>query len=60
MVLLDSNLFVIDRFFPHDVHYQPNRTLLQSLSTLEADLSIFTLLELCGIASFNLTPTSLT
>lgn len=55
MVLLDSNLFVIDRFFPHDVHYQPNRTLLQSLSTLEAGLSIFTLLELCGIASFNLT-----
>ena len=55
MVLLDSNLFVIDRFFPNDVHYQPNQTFLQSLSTLEPGLSVFTLLELCGIASFNLT-----
>ncbi len=55
MVLLDSNLFVIDRFFPNDIHYQSNKTFLQSLSTLQAGLSIFTLLELCGIASFNLT-----
>jgi predicted nucleic acid-binding protein len=55
MVLLDSNLFVIDRFFLRDAHYQPNKTFLQSLSTLEAGLSVFTLLELCGIASFNLT-----
>lgn len=54
MVLLDSNLFVIDRFFPRDIHYQANRSFLQSLSTLEAGFSIFTMLELCGIASFNL------
>jgi hypothetical protein len=59
MVLLDSNLFVIDRFFPRDEHFQPNRTFLDSLPTLEAGVSIFTLLELCGVASFNLTPKDL-
>src|SRR5262249_31018295 len=59
MVLLDSNLFVIDRFFPRDVHYSSNQTFLQSLPTFDAGLSIFTLLELCGIASFNLTEKTL-
>ena len=54
MVFLDSNLFVIDRFFPRDTHHQANKIFLQTLPTLEAGLSIFTLLELCGIASFNL------
>jgi hypothetical protein len=55
MILLDSNLFVIDRFFPRDTHYPANHAFLQALSTLEASLSVFTLVELCGIASFNLT-----
>jgi hypothetical protein len=59
MVLLDSNLFVIDRFFPRDTHYQTNHAFVQTLPTLEAGLSIFTLLELCGIASFNLSPKEL-
>jgi len=59
MVLLDSNLFVIDRFFPRDAHFQTNRTFLDSLPNLEVGVSIFTLLELCGIASFNLTPKDL-
>lgn len=59
MVLLDSNLFVIDRFFPHDAHFSTNRRFLDSLSTLEASISTFTLMELCGIASFNLTPKDL-
>ncbi len=59
MVLLDSNLFVIDRFFPRDAHFQANRTFLDNLSILEAGMSIFTLMELCGIASFNLTPKDL-
>jgi predicted nucleic acid-binding protein len=59
MVLLDSNLFVIDRFFPRDSNFQTNRTFLDTLATLEAGVSIFTLMELCGIASFNLTPKDL-
>jgi hypothetical protein len=59
MVLLDSNLFVIDRFFPRDSNFQTNRIFLDTLATLEAGMSIFTLMELCGIASFNLTPKDL-
>lgn len=59
MVLLDSNLFVIDRFFPHDAHFLINRRFLDSLATLEAGISTFTLMELCGIASFNLNPKDL-
>ncbi len=59
MVLLDSNLFVIDRFFPRDGNFRANRTFLDALVTLEGGVSIFTLMELCGIASFNLTPKDL-
>lgn len=59
MVLLDSNLFVIDRFFPRDANFQTNRTFLDNLATLDGGVSIFTLMELCGIASFNLTPRDL-
>ncbi len=59
MVLLDSNLFVIDRFFPCDTHCQTNRAFLDILPALDAGVSIFTLMELCGIASFNLTPKDL-
>ncbi|NOT58283.1 MAG: type II toxin-antitoxin system VapC family toxin [Deltaproteobacteria bacterium] len=59
MVLLDSNIFVIDRFFPRDAHFATNREFLDSLSTREAGISTFTLMELCGIASFNLTPKDL-
>lgn len=59
MVLLDSNLFVIDRFFPRDDHFSTNRRFLDSLPTIEAAISTFTLMELCGIASFNLTPKDL-
>ena len=54
MVLLDSNVFVIDRFFPRDTHYQSNKNFLNALQHIEAGLSLFTLLELCGISSFNL------
>lgn len=54
MVFLDSNIFVIDRFFPRDTHYQSNTSFLEKLRRIEAGISLFTLLELCGIASFNL------
>jgi len=54
MVLLDSNLFIIDRFFSKDALYPLNRTFIERLGELEAAISIFTLLEICGVASFNL------
>ncbi len=54
MVLLDSNLFIIDRFFHKDVLYSQNRAFIERLGELEAAISVFTLLEICGVASFNL------
>jgi predicted nucleic acid-binding protein len=54
MVLLDSNIFIIDRFFPGDVVYPSNRAFVKKLADVEAAVSVFTLLEICGVASFNL------
>lgn len=54
MVLVDSNIILIDRFFRQDARYQINRTFLDKLDRELAGISIFTLLELCGVASFNL------
>ena len=54
MLFLDSNLFIIDRFFPKDALYRSNRTFIEKLGELEAAISVFTLLEICGVASFNL------
>jgi hypothetical protein len=52
MVLLDSDIF--DRFFHKDALYPQNRVFIERLGELEAGISIFTLLEICGVASFNL------
>ena len=54
MILLDSNLFIIDRFFPRDALYPQNHDLIERLAEFEAAVSVFTLLEICGVASFNL------
>ncbi|MCZ6876333.1 MAG: hypothetical protein O7G88_22855 [bacterium] len=54
MILLDSNLFIVDRFFPRDAVYPQNRVFIERLAELEAAISVFTLVEICGVASFNL------
>ena len=54
MILLDSNLFIVDRFFPRDTVYLQNRVFIERLAELEAAISVFTLVEICGVASFNL------
>lgn len=56
MVFLDSNIFVIDRFFKRDVKYGINKYFLDSIEKQDVKASIpyFTLLEICGVASFNL------
>ncbi|MGQ9625915.1 MAG: hypothetical protein ACUVV0_03305 [Anaerolineae bacterium] len=55
MILNDSNIFIIDRFFPQDVHYAANKQFINRLPFLDAAISIYSLLEICGLASFNLT-----
>jgi len=54
MVLLDSNIFIIDRFFPRDALYSQNRIFVDKLATTDAAVSALTLLEVCGVASFRL------
>lgn len=54
MVLLDSNVFIIDRFFPQDALYPKNRAFVEQLSSTDAAVSSFTLLEICGVAGFRL------
>ena len=56
MVLLDSNIFIIDRFYRKDDLYPSNRAFIERLAEFESGISIFTLLEAAGVASFNLSP----
>ena len=56
MVLLDSNIFIIDRFYRNDDLYHLNQILIARLGEFESGVSIFTLLETAGVASFNLSP----
>jgi len=59
MVLLDTNIFVIDRFFPRDANYAVNKSLIGRLQKMDCGFSIFSLFELCGLASFNLSSVEL-
>ena len=54
MVLLDSSIFIVDRFFPRDSLYSQNKTFVEKLDSIDAAISSFTLLEVCGAASFTL------
>jgi hypothetical protein len=54
MVLLDSNIFILDRFFPRDSLYPQNKGFVEKLASMDAAISSFTLLEICGAASFRL------
>jgi predicted nucleic acid-binding protein len=59
MVLLDTNVFVIDRFFPRDDRYEVNKRFITLLPEIEAGFCLFSLFELYGISSFNLSPEEL-
>lgn len=54
MVLVDSNVFIVDRFYPRDALYPQNRAFIDKLPSLDAAVSILTLLEVCGAASHRL------
>jgi hypothetical protein len=59
MVLLDSNIFILDRFFPRDSLYAQNKAFVEELASMDAAISSFTLLEICGAASFRLSANEL-
>lgn len=54
LIFLDSNLFIIDRFFRRDALYPATHAFLASLPALSGAVPLFTLFELCGAASFRL------
>ena len=45
MVLLDTNIFVIDRFFPRDPRYADNKNFVKSSSEIDAAFPLFSPVE---------------
>lgn len=58
MDLLDSDLFVLDLRFPNDPRTPVNKRLLESPQTPRVT-TIYIVLEVCGILSFNLSTENL-
>ena len=55
LVLVDTNIFVIDLRYKKDVHYKKNLAFLTAIAENGTGFTtIVNLLELCGILSFNL------
>ena len=55
LVLIDTNIFVIDLRYRRDVHYDNNLAFLKEVAEKGVGFTtIVNLLELCGILSFNL------
>ena len=55
LVLVDTNIFVIDLRYKRDANYEINRTFLDHIGEKRNGFTtIVNLLELCGILSFNL------
>jgi predicted nucleic acid-binding protein len=57
LILVDTDVFVIDLRYPRDPLFEPNRRFLEALARAERGFTtLVNLLELCGILSFNLNP----
>ena len=55
LVLIDTNIFVIDLRYRRDIHYKKNHAFLNAVAEKGTGFTtIVNLLELCGILSFNL------
>ena len=55
LIFIDTNVFIIDLRYKRDKHFRKNRAFLDFIaSSSKGVTSIFNLLEICGILSFNL------
>ncbi|MHA2369641.1 MAG: hypothetical protein ACXADX_12550 [Candidatus Hodarchaeales archaeon] len=54
MIFLDTDIFVLDRFFRKDARYPINTQFLEELKDEKRSTTIYNLLEFLGLASFNL------
>ena len=60
MILVDANVFVLDLRYARDRLYQSNRAFLDALAASgNGAVTLYTLLEVAGILSFNLNPRQL-
>jgi len=57
VIFVDTDIFVIDMLFPKDPRYKVNKQFITSEES--KCTSIYNVLELCGLASFSLSPTEL-
>ncbi|MCL6642781.1 MAG: hypothetical protein K6T71_05610 [Candidatus Bipolaricaulota bacterium] len=60
-VLIDSDVFLIELRYPRDRRYAKNKAFLERVRSgeLVGWTTVYNLLEICGILSFNLSPQSL-
>jgi len=60
-VLIDTDVFIIDLRYHRDLRYSENRAFLERVRQGEfvSRITVYTLMEVCGILSFNLSPQSL-
>jgi predicted nucleic acid-binding protein len=55
LILIDTNIFVIDLRYKRDAHFNKNRTFLSAIAQSGFGFTtLVNLLEICGILSFNL------
>jgi len=55
LTFIDTNVFIIDLRYKRDKHFRKNRAFLDFIASGSKGVtSIFNLLEICGILSFNL------
>ncbi len=55
LVLVDTNVFVIDLRYKRDAHFNENRAFLDYIGRKKTGYTtVVNLLELCGILAFNL------
>src|SRR4051794_34539420 len=61
MLAIDSDVFLIDCRYPNDAKYQINRLFLDEITTrqIERATTLFNVLEICGVLTFNLNPSQL-
>jgi hypothetical protein len=59
MVIVDSDVFLIEHRFPRDKRAEINATFLVAVRTAAPALTIFNLMEILGILSFNLSSAKL-
>ena len=60
LILIDTNIFVIDLRYKRDTHFKVNQTFLSLIAQAgNGFTTIVNLLEICGILSFNLNPDQL-